>query len=82
MSEPGVAEARKRPTTMPNALTFDVVYDYGIKDPHFVLGPKFPKTNEYHVIILTEAQKCISGAQSAEEACKAIQAQTDALTAG
>jgi multiple sugar transport system substrate-binding protein len=82
MAEPGVAEARKRPTTMPNALTFDAVYDYGIKDPHFVLGPKIPKTNEYHVIILTEAQKCISGGQSPEEACKAIQAQTDALSAG
>jgi multiple sugar transport system substrate-binding protein len=82
LDEPEVKAARKRPTTMPNALTFDAVYDYGIKDPHFVLGPKFPKTNEYHVILLTEAQKCISGAQSPEEACKAIQAQTDALTAG
>ncbi|MFN0183658.1 MAG: extracellular solute-binding protein [Aquabacterium sp.] len=74
-----VKAARQRPTTMPNALTFEAVYDIGIKDPHFVLGPKIPKTNEYHVILLTEAQKCITGAQSPEEACQAIKAQTDAL---
>lgn len=76
---PEVAEARKRPTRMPNALTFDAVYDYGIKDPHFVLGPKIPEANEYHQIILTEVQKCISGQQTAEEACLAIKEQVDDL---
>ena len=45
---PDVQAARKRPTTMPNALTFDVVYDFGIRDPNFVLGPKIPEANEYH----------------------------------
>ena len=35
--------ARNRPTTMPNALTFAAVYDFGIKDPNFVLGPKIPR---------------------------------------
>ena len=54
---PDVQAARKRPTTMPNALTFDAVYDFGIKDPNFVLGPKIPKANEYHQIMATEAQK-------------------------
>ena len=34
--------ARNRPTTMPNALTFAAVYDFGIKDPNFVLGPEDP----------------------------------------
>ena len=76
---PEVQAARKRPTTMPNALTFDAVYDYGIKDPHFVLGPKIPNANEYHQIILTEVQKCISGQTTPEEACQAIKEQTDDL---
>ena len=74
---PEVAEATKRPTSMPNALTFDAVYDYGIKDPHFVLGPKIPEANEYHQIILTETQRCVSGQQSAEDACLAIKDQVD-----
>ena len=64
---------------MPNALTFPAVYDYGIKDPHFVLGPKIQKSNEYYTIIAAESQKCISGGQTAEEACKSIQSQLDEL---
>jgi multiple sugar transport system substrate-binding protein len=81
VADPEVQAAKKRPTKMPNALTFDPVYDYGIKDPHFVLGPKIPKSNEYYTIIAAEAQKCISGGQSAEEACKSIQSQLDELNA-
>ena len=77
MDMPGVAEARKRPSTMPNALTFDAVYDYGIKDPHFVLGPKIPEANEYYQIILTEVQKCVAGQTDAAEACEAIRSQVD-----
>ena len=50
---------------MPNALTFAAVYDYGIKDPHFVLGPKIPEANEYHQIILDERAECISGKDDA-----------------
>ena len=72
MQIPEVAGARNRPTTMPNALTFDAVYDFGIKDPNFVLGPKIPEANEYHQIILDGVQKCISGKDTPEEACKSI----------
>jgi multiple sugar transport system substrate-binding protein len=77
MDMPGVKEARQRPTTMPNALTFDAVYDYGIKDPHFVLGPKIPEANEYYQIILTEVQKCISGQQDPAATCESIRDQVD-----
>jgi multiple sugar transport system substrate-binding protein len=80
VAEPDVLAARQRPTTMPNALTFDAVYDYGIKDPHFVLGPKFPKTNEYHQILATEVQLTLSGQSTPEEACQSIKEQVDALT--
>ena len=74
-----VQKAKQRPTTMPNALTFDAVYDYGIKNPHFVLGPKIPNANEYHSILAAETQKCLSNEQSSEEACKSIQTQLDEL---
>jgi multiple sugar transport system substrate-binding protein len=72
-------KAKQRPTTMPNALTFDAVYDYGIKDPHFVLGPKIPNANEYHSILASEVQKCLSNEQTPEEACKSVQTQLDEL---
>ena len=76
---PEVQEARKRPTTMPNALTFDAVYDIGIRDPNFVLGPKIPEANEYHKIVATEVQRCVSGETKPAEACEAIRAQVDDL---
>lgn len=76
---PEVDRARNRPTTMPNALTFDAVYDIGIRDPNFVLGPKIPEANEYHNIILTEVQRCVSGETSAAEACEEIRQQVDDL---
>ena len=76
---PEVKKARQRPTTMPNALTFDAVYDFGTKDPNFVLGPKIPEVNEYHKIVATESQKCVAGKQSADDACKAIKKQVDTL---
>jgi multiple sugar transport system substrate-binding protein len=79
LEEPDVKAARKRPTKMPNALTFDAVYDVGIKDPNFVLGPKFLKTNEYHQILATETQRCLSNKSSPEEACKAIKTQLDEI---
>ena len=56
-----VKKAMNRPTSMPNALTFDAVYNHGIRDPHFVLGPKVPEGNEYHSIIAAEVQRCIAG---------------------
>ena len=79
MDMPGVAEARKRPSTMPNALTFDAVYDFGIRDPNFVLGPKIPQANEYYQIIATELQRCISGQTDPVQACEAIRSQVDDL---
>jgi multiple sugar transport system substrate-binding protein len=74
-----VKKAQQRPTTMPNALTFDAVYNYGIKNPNFVLGPKIPNANEYHSILAAEVQKCLSNEQSPEEAAKSIQGQLDEL---
>lgn len=74
-----VKKARQRPTTMPNALTFEAVYDIGIKDPHFVLGPKIPNANEYHSILAGEVQKCLSNSQSPEETCKSLQTQLNEL---
>ena len=52
---------------MPNALTFAPVYDYGIKDPNFVLGPKIPKANEYHSIIASTTQRMVAGELSPAE---------------
>ena len=77
LAEPDVIAARKRPSKMPNALTFEPVYDFGIKAPNFVLGPKIPEVNEYHKILAAEVTKCVAGKQSPEEACKAIKKQTD-----
>lgn len=76
---PDVKAARQRPTTMPNALTFEPVYDYGIKDPHFTLGPKIPEANEYHTIMASEIQKLLSGEQSPEDTGKSLQSQLDEL---
>ena len=76
---PEVQKAKQRPTTMPNALTFEAVYDYGINNPHFVLGPKIPNANEYHSILAGEVQKCLSNEQNAEDTCKSIQSQLDEL---
>ncbi len=69
---PEVIAARNRPTNMPNALTFEAVYDKGIHAPNFVLGPKIPKANEYHEIVRVGTQRCISGALSAKKACESI----------
>ncbi len=76
---PEVKKAEQRPTDMPNALTFHAVYDIGIRDPNFVLGPKIPEANEYHDIILTEVQRCITGETSPEDACEEIRWQVDDL---
>ena len=74
-----VKKAMNRPTDMPNALTFDAVYNHGIKDPHFVLGPKVPEGNECHSIIAAEVQRCVAGESSAEETCNSIKSQIDDL---
>lgn len=74
---PEVKAAETRPTDMPNALTFHSVYDVGIRDPNFVLGPKIPEANEYHNIILTEVQRCVSDETTPEEACEEIRWQVN-----
>jgi len=74
-----VTAARDRPTDMPNALTFEAVYDYGINDPHFVMGPKVPRANEYHNILAAEVQRCVSGEIEPAEACENIRSQIDNL---
>ncbi|MBB4302703.1 multiple sugar transport system substrate-binding protein [Rhodobium orientis] len=79
MDIPEVQKARTRPTDMPNALTFDAVYDFGIKDPHFVLGPKIPEANEYHNIVAAESQNCLAGRTTPQEACATIKQQIDNL---
>ncbi|MCF8490956.1 MAG: ABC transporter substrate-binding protein [Rhodospirillum sp.] len=76
---PEVAAARERPTSMPNALTFDAVYDYGIKDPHFVLGPKIPEANEYHSIIASETQAMLSGEMTPQETADILRQQLNDL---
>ena len=76
---PEVQEARNRPTTMPNALTFEAVYDKGIHSPNMVLGPKLPKSNEYHEIVRVGTQQCISGELSAQEACESIRDELDSI---
>lgn len=72
-----VKAARNRPTGMPNALTFGPVYDYGIKDPHFVLGPKIPEANEYHSIVANETQQMLSGVKSPADTAAALKDQLD-----
>lgn len=74
-----VQAARERPTDMPNALTFNAVYDFGILDPNFVLGPKIPEANEYHNIVAAETQRCVSGDISPKEACDSIKEQIDSM---
>jgi multiple sugar transport system substrate-binding protein len=76
---PDVVAARQRPTKMPNALTFDAVYDYGIRDPHFVLGPKIPEANEYHSIIATETQRMLAGQTSPADTAATLKDQLDFL---
>ena len=67
---------------MPNALTFDAVYDLGIKDPNFVLGPKIPKANEYYSIIASQTQRMLAGELSPAETGAALKSQLDTLNAG
>ena len=76
---PDVVKARQRPTTMPNALTFEAVYDKGIRSPNMVLGPKIPKANEYHEIVRVGTQQCISGELSAQEACESIRDELNSI---
>jgi multiple sugar transport system substrate-binding protein len=77
LQRPDVAAARSRPTKMPNALTFDAVYDHGIRDPHFVLGPKIPTVNEYHSIIASETQKMVAGALSPADTAASLKSLID-----
>ena len=82
LARPDVMAARERPSSMPNALTFAPVYDFGIKDPNFVLGPKIPKANEYHSIIASQTQRMLAGELSPAETGAELKSQLDALNAG
>jgi hypothetical protein len=63
---------------MPNALTYGPILK-GIEPPHFAVGPKIPKFNEYIQIQTSEIHKCTSGLKSAKEACLAIKRATDKM---
>ncbi len=76
---PEVVAAGQRPSAMPNALTFAPVYDFGIKDPNFTLGPKIPKANEYHSIIASQTQRMLAGEMSPAETGAELKSQLDAL---
>jgi multiple sugar transport system substrate-binding protein len=82
LARPDVVAAGQRPSTMPNALTFDPVYNFGIKDPNFTLGPKIPKANEYHSIIASTTQRMLAGELDAAATGAELKAQLDELNAG
>ena len=63
---------------MPNALTYGPILK-GIYKPHFVVGPKIPKFNEYIQIQTSEIHKCVAGMKSAKDATMAIKQKTDKL---
>ncbi len=63
---------------MPNALTYGPILK-GIWKPHFVVGPKVPKFNEYIQIQTSEIQKCVAGVKSPKDACMSIKKKTDRL---
>ena len=44
-----------------------------------VLGPKLPKSNEYHEIVRVGTQQCISGELSAQEACDSIKDELNSI---
>ena len=82
LARPDVIAAGQRPSSMPNALTFEPVYNFGIKDPHFVLGPKIPKANEYHSIIASTTQRMLSGELDPAATGAELKSQLDELNAG
>lgn len=78
LTDPEVVAAMKRPTTMPNALTFPPSL-VGIEPPHVVPGPKIPKWNEYSVIQCVEVGKCVAGKQGPEETAKILKKKLDQM---
>ena len=62
LAMPEVQKARKRPTTMPNALTFDAVYDYRHQGPELRAGAEDPAGQRVPLRSWpTEVQKCVTG---------------------
>lgn len=76
---PEVKAAQTRPSDMPNALTFEAVYGFGIKDPNFVLGPKIPQANEFHSIIASDTQAMLSGQRTPEETANGLKDQFNSM---
>jgi hypothetical protein len=68
----------KRPTTMPNALTYPPSL-VGVEPPHVVPGPKIPKWNEYSVLQCVECSKCVAGRQSPEQTASILKRRLDQM---
>lgn len=78
LNDPEVVEAMKRPTTMPNALTYPPSLA-GCKAPHVVPGPKLPKFNEYMQTQSIEIAKTMAGKQSPEQCAKVLKKRLDQM---
>jgi multiple sugar transport system substrate-binding protein len=66
---PEVEKARKPPSSMPNVLTTDAVFEAWQPD-NIGLRPKIAAWNECDTVIFTELSKMLSGSQSAEESMR------------
>ena len=78
LNDPDVVKGMKRPTTMPNALTYPATLK-GCKPPHVVPGPKIPKWNEYATIQCIEIARCMAGKQSPEATAKSLKKKLDQI---
>jgi len=78
LTDPEVVKGMKRPTKMPNALTYPATLK-GVIPPHVVPGPKIPKWNEYSVIQCIELSKCMAKKQGPEETAKILKKKLDQM---
>jgi multiple sugar transport system substrate-binding protein len=78
LTDPIVVKGMKRPTTMPNALTYPACLK-AVVAPHVVPGPKIPKWNEYATIQCIEIAKCMAGKQGPAETAKTLKKKLDQL---
>jgi len=78
LTDPEVVAAMKRPTDMPNALSYPPTLK-GVVPPHVVPGPKIPKWNEYATIQCIEVGKCMQGRQGPEETAKILKKKLDQM---
>jgi multiple sugar transport system substrate-binding protein len=78
LNDPDVVKGMKRPTTMPNALTYPATLK-AVVAPHVVPGPKIPKWNEYATIQCIEIAKCMAGKQGPAETAKILKKKLDQM---